>query len=197
MHDELRESPVRGASFWVRSLAHLIDLTLVSSVMCVFTLPLMMQMVATGTMEVPVWGRWLEIPFDLTLLVGVVVLWKKTQTTPGKKLFGLRIVDSRTGVKPTWRQVIVRYFGYFLGFLPMIPFRVLERALPGLSALMPTASGAPHGWEGWVMGPPLCFGFLWILVDPRRRGWHDLLSGTVTVSAVSVPRNGNNGADRT
>lgn len=187
MHDELRVGPVRGASFWVRAMAHLIDLTLVSSVMCVFTLPLVIRMVLTGTMDLPVWVRWLEIPFDLTLLVGVVVIWKKTQTTPGKKLFGLRIVDLRTGGPPTWRQLIVRYFGYLLGFLPMIPIRVLERLWPEVSALMPVALGALNGWESWVMGPPLCFGFLWILADSRHRGWHDLLSGTVTVSAPRTP----------
>jgi len=174
-----------GASFWVRAMAHLVDLTLISSVLCVFTLPLMMRMILTGTMELPVWVRWLEIPFDLGLFFGVVLLWKKTQTTPGKKLFGLRLVDSQTGGVPSWRQFFVRYFGYLLAFLPMIPFRVLERAWPDGSWALRAASPVLAGWEGWVLGPPLCFGFLWILADSRHRGWHDLLSGTVT---VAVPR---------
>jgi uncharacterized RDD family membrane protein YckC len=35
---------------------------------------------------------------------------------------------------------------------------------------------------------PLCLGFLPILVDNRRRGLHDMLAGTVVVSATEGPR---------
>jgi len=29
---------------------------------------------------------------------------------------------------------------------------------------------------------PVGLGFFWILFDPRNRGWHDILSGTITVA---------------
>ncbi len=36
------------------------------------------------------------------------------------------------------------------------------------------------GW--WVSGAVFYLGFIWILIDSRRRGWHDLLAGTCVIS---------------
>ncbi len=36
------------------------------------------------------------------------------------------------------------------------------------------------GW--WVSGAVFYLGFVWILVDSRRRGWHDLIAGTCVIS---------------
>ena len=33
----------------------------------------------------------------------------------------------------------------------------------------------------WVSGAVFSIGFIWILIDPRRRGWHDLIAGTLVV----------------
>jgi uncharacterized RDD family membrane protein YckC len=33
----------------------------------------------------------------------------------------------------------------------------------------------------WVDGVVLYLGFVWILIDSRRRGWHDLIAGTVVI----------------
>lgn len=35
----------------------------------------------------------------------------------------------------------------------------------------------------WINNVVLYIGFAWILVDKRRRGWHDLIAGTVVVDA--------------
>lgn len=35
--------------------------------------------------------------------------------------------------------------------------------------------------------PPLALGFLWMLDEPRRRAWHDLLGGTVVVRESLAP----------
>ncbi len=37
------------------------------------------------------------------------------------------------------------------------------------------------GW--WVSAAVFYLGFVWILVDSRRRGWHDLIAGTCVISA--------------
>jgi uncharacterized RDD family membrane protein YckC len=37
------------------------------------------------------------------------------------------------------------------------------------------------GW--WVSAAVLYIGFAWILIDSRRRGWHDLIAGTCVISA--------------
>jgi uncharacterized RDD family membrane protein YckC len=36
----------------------------------------------------------------------------------------------------------------------------------------------------WVSGFFFGLGYLWILIDKRRRGWHDLIAGTVVVEAA-------------
>jgi uncharacterized RDD family membrane protein YckC len=33
----------------------------------------------------------------------------------------------------------------------------------------------------WVNGIVLYIGFIWVFVDDRRRGWHDLIAGTVVI----------------
>jgi uncharacterized RDD family membrane protein YckC len=33
----------------------------------------------------------------------------------------------------------------------------------------------------WVSTIVIYIGFIWIFIDPRRRGWHDLIAGTVVI----------------
>jgi len=35
----------------------------------------------------------------------------------------------------------------------------------------------------WISGAVFYLGYIWILVDKRRRGWHDLIAGTVVIKA--------------
>ena len=35
----------------------------------------------------------------------------------------------------------------------------------------------------WVSGAVFYLGYIWIFIDKRRRGWHDLIAGTVVVKA--------------
>lgn len=35
----------------------------------------------------------------------------------------------------------------------------------------------------WISGAVFYIGFAWILIDARRRGWHDLIAGTCVISA--------------
>jgi len=37
------------------------------------------------------------------------------------------------------------------------------------------------GW--WVSAAVFYLGFIWILIDSRRRGWHDLIAGTCVISS--------------
>jgi uncharacterized RDD family membrane protein YckC len=54
------------------------------------------------------------IPFIL-----ILVFWIQKQATPGKMLVHAKIIDAKTGEKPTLRQWIIRYIGYFLGAIPL------------------------------------------------------------------------------
>lgn len=164
---KIREEPVRGAGFWRRLAAHvLVDLPLLTvllmPVMCGVLLQVygLERMMAPGGVQPP-W--WWNLVLNAVLLLALVGLWKATQATPGKKAFGLKIVDGRTGgVAATWR-LGVRSLGYLVASLPVVPWKI---ELMGRRETL------------WL---PLCFGFLWICVDRYRRGWHDMLSGTVTV----------------
>jgi len=171
MHEELNTAPVRGASFWVRAAAHLlVDLP----ILLVLTVPPMMilmirvfgieAILTPGAAEIP-W--WWNLIFNAVIVLFLVGLWKFTQATPGKQAFRLRIVRLADGGVPTLRQWTVRALAYLVSSLPVLPVPI---EMMGKKDVL------------WV---PLCFGFVWILIDPRRRGWHDMLSGTVT---VAIPR---------
>jgi uncharacterized RDD family membrane protein YckC len=51
------------------------------------------------------------------------------------------------------------------------------------------ADGGPVGWGAailrligyWINGLVLYLGYIWIFIDKRRRGWHDLIAGTVVI----------------
>ena len=40
----------------------------------------------------------------------------------------------------------------------------------------------------WVSAAVLYLGFVWVFIDSRRRGWHDLIAGTVVVEKAGAPR---------
>lgn len=104
--------------FWARVGAALIDTVLVL-IVCV---PLVTF----------VYGRtyWtsdalLQGPADFLInwllpAIAVVVFWIYRQATPGKIAIGARIVDADTGGKPSTRQLIVRYLGYYVSMLPLM-----------------------------------------------------------------------------
>lgn len=36
----------------------------------------------------------------------------------------------------------------------------------------------------WIDGAVFYLGFIWILIDSRKRGWHDLIAGTVVIKRI-------------
>jgi len=51
--------------------------------------------------------------------VAVVLFWIARSATPGKMLIRAKIVDARTGGKPSTGQLIGRYFAYYVSMLPL------------------------------------------------------------------------------
>ena len=131
--------------FWPRVAATLVD----NVIMMVAVVPL--GVVAAFTIRNP---SALAISSNvLSWIVGVafiLVFWNLKSATPGKMIFNARIVDAKTGGKPTGRQFLGRYLAY----------------IPSTLALG--------------------LGFLWVIWDKRRRGWHDIMAGTLVVK----PRSG-------
>lgn len=52
--------------------------------------------------------------------VAVVLFWTYRQATPGKMAISARIVDAATGGRPTTRQLVLRYLGYYVASLPLM-----------------------------------------------------------------------------
>jgi uncharacterized RDD family membrane protein YckC len=87
--------------------------------------------------------------------------------------------------------VIVAIFAVSLGYFPW--FWVKGGATPGMRIfnlrVVRDRDGGPIGWGEallrlvgfWVSSLVFYLGFAWILIDKRRRGWHDLIAGTVMV----------------
>lgn len=117
---EAGTSPTDGfryAGFWIRVWASLIDLVLFS----LWTIPLMYLVYGSAlwTNQQLIMG-----PADVLInwvlpSIAVIVFWQKKQATLGKMAIRARIVDARTGLAPSARQDVIRYFGYVLSILPL------------------------------------------------------------------------------
>jgi len=135
--------------FWPRVGAALID-----------TLLLMFITVPLVTL---VYGRqywsssaWIQGPADFLInwflpAVAVVLFWTYRQATPGKIAVGARIVDARTGAKPTSRQLVVRYLGYYVSIVPLMA-----------GILWVAFDPRKQGWHDKLAGT--------VVVRPRRDG---------------------------
>ena len=58
----------------------------------------------------------------------------------------------------------------------------------GLRVVRDTDGGTVSGGQAllrlvgfWVSGAVFYLGFIWIFIDQRHRGWHDLIASTVVV----------------
>ncbi len=55
------------------------------------------------------------------LVIGIlfILCWRKWNASPGKILFGLKIVDEKTLAPPSIGQYIVRFLGYIISMMPL------------------------------------------------------------------------------
>ncbi len=121
--------------FWKRVVASIVD----NILMTIACLPLLF--LTKGVIE----GKEAQ---DLTYnlvsfgvsVAAVLLFWQFKQSTPGKMIFSARIVDARTGGKPSFGKLVLRYIGYIpstlalcLGFL-WVAFDKQKRAWHDLMA---------------------------------------------------------------
>ncbi|MBM7455674.1 putative RDD family membrane protein YckC [Oceanisphaera litoralis] len=108
---------MKYTGFWPRVGASLIDTVII----LVLTYPILISIYGWSYLD----GDNLVEGFaDLLLswifpLVAIIAFWIYRQATPGKMAIQARIVDAKTGQKPTLQQYIVRYIGYFLASIPL------------------------------------------------------------------------------
>jgi uncharacterized RDD family membrane protein YckC len=135
--------------FWPRVGAALID-SLLILVICV---PLVTMIYGQ---EYWASSRILQGPADFLVnwvlpAIAIVLFWVYRQATPGKMAIAARIVDARTGDRPSTRQLVVRYLGYYVAMLPLM-----------LGILWVAFDPRKQGWHDKLAGT--------VVVRPKKRG---------------------------
>ena len=129
--------------FWLRVWAAIIDTLL----MLIIVAPVLTWIYGPGYW---VSDKYIHGTADVMLnwvlpAIAVILFWVYRQATPGKMAISARIVDAKTGGKPSTGQLIGRYLGYYVSIIPLF------------------------------------IGLIWVGIDKRKQGFHDMLAGTVVV----------------
>ena len=141
------------AGFWLRSVAFVIDLSVLSA----FSLLLLLVSFLVSEMGADFRGLDADASQSFSLLslcevaefiataAYFTILHSETGQTIGKSLLGLE-VRTLDGGRLSYGHALIRFLAYSLSL--------------------------------FFFG----LGFLWVALNPGKRGWHDLLSGTLVVS---------------
>ena len=135
----MNEPELEYVGFWLRVGAAIIDSILV----LIIVAPLL-----TWYFGASYWlsEKYFHGPMDLLLNyilpgIAIVLFWIYRQATPGKMAIGARIVDARTGSKPSTGQLIGRYFAYYVSTIPL-----------GLGLLWVGWDARKQGWHDMLAG---------------------------------------------
>lgn len=129
------ETQLDYAGFWVRVWASIIDTVLFGLLlMPVFALTMgdaqwssiERDGMHASTMSLQSMGMsgWVSVLLNYILpAIVVIIFWTYKSATPGKLLLKIRIVDAKTGGKPSTVQWLIRYIGYYVSaFVFMLGF---------------------------------------------------------------------------
>jgi uncharacterized RDD family membrane protein YckC len=100
------------AGFWIRVVASLIDTVL----MLFITMPVLMMIYGKDYWfsESMIKGVW-DVLFSYVIpAVIVIVFWAYKSATPGKMIFGLKVISLGNDSKLSRGQLIGRYLGYYV-----------------------------------------------------------------------------------
>ncbi|GGF74172.1 RDD family protein [Alteromonas lipolytica] len=108
---------VTYAGFWIRTGAAIIDsilllLVILPAVAAIYDISIVSALFVSGGLS----GALLNYLFPA---VAIMLFWIYKSATPGKLLTHTTIVDANTGEKPTPKQFLIRYVGYYLAMLPL------------------------------------------------------------------------------
>jgi uncharacterized RDD family membrane protein YckC len=146
---ESQSEELEYVGFWPRVGAALIDTLLIMFL----TVPLV-----TAIYGKQYWfsDTWIKGPADFVVnwvlpAIAVMLFWVYRQATPGKIAISARIVDAATGGKPSTRQLVGRYFGYYVSIIPLM-----------IGILWVAFDPRKQGWHDKLAGT--------VVVRPRHRG---------------------------
>lgn len=105
--------------FWRRLLAAAIDFL----ILFVVTTPILLAiygrryfaLVESGASA----GFWDFVIEYIVPAVAVIAFWRRYGATPGKMAIGAKIVDAKTGERPSTARLVVRYLAYLVSALPV------------------------------------------------------------------------------
>ena len=109
---------IEYAGFWVRFGATLVDTIL----LLLITLPLTFMFYGPAIWEKDhalVLGGWDFVINWLFPAIAVVLFWFCKGATPGKMFTSMKVVDEKTGLNPSVKQSIIRYFAYLVSIFPL------------------------------------------------------------------------------
>ncbi|MGD0274705.1 MAG: RDD family protein [Syntrophales bacterium] len=141
------------------------------------------------------WRRLLAMMVDGVILTLII----STLFITGIIVFGIGVAFPLSGDLPEWSSglfikflvlfwitasiIKMIYFVYFIGTTGQTPGKMFM----GLRVVQQNGDPMTFGlaflrWVGYIISG-LCFylGFLWILFDYRKQGWHDKIAGTVVI----------------
>ncbi|MEA3222758.1 MAG: RDD family protein [Thermodesulfobacteriota bacterium] len=117
MEEQKENSDFEYVGFWARVGAAIIDSVLV----VVITWPVLFKIYGQKYLSA---HNFISGPMDFVLTwvfpaIAIIVFWYYKSATPGKMSISAKIVDARTGGKPTTTQLIIRYLGYYISTIPL------------------------------------------------------------------------------
>lgn len=106
------------AGFWIRTGASIIDTILIILV----TWPLLIAIYGMAYFDSTqfIAGTWDALISYVFPAVAVLIFWSYRSATPGKMILNMKIIDAKTGQKPSTGQFVGRYFGYFVSMIPLM-----------------------------------------------------------------------------
>jgi uncharacterized RDD family membrane protein YckC len=143
------DAELEYVGFWLRVWAAIID-TVLMLIICV---PLLSWIYGA---DYWIADGFIRGPADFVInwvlpAIAVLLFWIYRQATPGKMAISARIVDARTGGKPTVGQLIGRYLSYYVSIIPLL-----------LGLIWVGFDPRKQGWHDKLAGT--------VVVRPRVRG---------------------------
>ena len=127
------------AGFWLRAAASIVDTVLILMIVFpVLTLIYGNEYWQGTSMALGFWDVLLNY---ILPAVAVILFWVYKSATPGKMLLKIKIVDAKTGGKPSIGQLIGRYLAYYLSMLPFF-----------LGFIWVGIDGRKQGWHDKLAG---------------------------------------------
>jgi uncharacterized RDD family membrane protein YckC len=106
--------------FWKRLIACLIDVFILT----VISVPLLLAIYGRSYLRLVhetggIAGFWDFMIQYVLPTIAVIVFWRYRGATPGKMAISAKIVDAKTGGRPSTGRLVVRYFAYIVSTLPL------------------------------------------------------------------------------